>query len=890
MNRTRKSSAYTIASLEKSVRTERKEHYKLQSAWVKGQEEIKSTRADLRVARSTLDAEKQKLDQREQETFSAQYKLIGIQEALTSTQERLKVLEAERDALKTSLKEEEVARIAAEGRIALPAPKRSRGGANGRAGAEEGEVDDDEEDDDIDFFTDDYNLTHGISPLKSPSKHARGTATMLDAAEADDAGSDKENSSAPSRNNFHKKSTSHPNLRLYQDQHYRQQKEPRLLHRHQSGQQQQQQQMNYLRLDSEIANERARREQAEETVEFLKMECQFRCCSCRVAEEMEAKYVYDGSMAEGMEVVKKEAREAMQMDGHDDLDTDMGNVVGESEYRYMVPEGSKVTITSDKSPFKPSGATSGTDSKEDYFSLIPAGEDSRMLDKSGITTDEDISTKQSNINAGPAESAEARTASLCFSPTSGTFRSASAASASSSSVGAGSALTTAAPTADTSFDSDQSNYATPPNNMDRPSNHGRVLPFKPLLDTIPSHPASPYQDRLTVRQGEERPVQNAECDQMGNMGTERDWQRREPTELVPFNNNNNDDDIGNVYKGAERYYTPAEELDVRPVEDTFDINGKSDDNGKDSRILAAQAHEREQEAEAEEDEDEGEEAAAEMKTDSLTNSNNDTTAEPQTPVSMPASRSRFMLRTVTTTTQVPLQSTPVTKTNNNNNISYETSSSNNSNKVMTTPHHHFNHDYNRNQNHPSTTGPRVHDHRRHDHHHHHQQHHHEYHEDHNEHLPPTPMTAPLPPSSSLSSSFVTDADNAPNAAGKSGLTEREHDHTFLTTAANNNRHHHHTPIDRAAALAQIQARRGRARSLAEGLHQQQQQQQQKQQQQGMTPRSGTVVGQNTTTTTTTTSAANGNTNGIGNGNGNGNRIMKRDTRDISAPALKGRGF
>ena len=866
MNRTRKSSAYSIAMHEKSIRTERKENFKLQSAWVKGQEEIKSVRTFLRLARSDLDAEKQKLDQREQETFSAQYKLIGTQEALTTTQERLKVLEAERDALKTSLKEEEVARIAAEGRIALPVPKRIRGGANVRNGAEE-EDEDEGDEDDIDFFSDGYNLTHGISPLKSPNKRTREPTAMLETVDADDAGSDKENASAPLRNNFHTKSTSHPNLRLYQDQHYRQQKESRHLQQQSLGQQQQ---ISYSRLESEIANERARREQAEETVEFLKMECQFRCCSCRVAEEKEAKYVYDESMVEGMEVVRKEAREAMHLDIHNNLDTDMD----EGEGIDAAPEVGNDVIAGGKIPFELSAVTSANDSEKDYFSLVPAGEDSRMLDKSGITPDDEIDTKQNNANAGPAESAETRVASLCFSPTSGTFRSASAASASSS-AGAGSAPTTAAPTADTSFDSDQSNYATPPINMDRPSNHGRVLPFKPLLDTIPSHPASPYQDGLAVGQGDEQDEQFAECNETGSIEKERDWQRREPTGDIFLNNKRNNgadiDEIGHTYKGTERYYTPAEELDIRTVEDKFGVNVRGNVNSKDSNILATQAYEHEQEQEQEQELEQDEE----QEEDNLTNSNTTTTTDPQTPVQASSSRGRFMLRTVTTTTQVPLQSTPVVKNTND---------SSSSGKVMTTPHQHFNHDYNHNYNHshPSTTGPRPqHDRRYHHHHHHH-------------HQPPTPMTAPLP--SSSSSSSITTAGNVANKTSSSSLTERErereHDHPFLPTSGssssgsssisdnkshhNHHHHHHHTPIDRATALAQIQARRGRARSLAEGLQQQQQQQH------GMTPRSGPINGQTTTTTTMPAGAA---TTSI---TGNGNRIMKRDTRDVSAPALKGR--
>lgn len=94
---------------------------------VKLQEELKATRSALREAHSDRDLEKIKVGKRDQEVFKAQYQLVGTQEELAQTQAkikdaqaRIKVVEEERDALKQNLKEEEVARIAAEGRIALP--------------------------------------------------------------------------------------------------------------------------------------------------------------------------------------------------------------------------------------------------------------------------------------------------------------------------------------------------------------------------------------------------------------------------------------------------------------------------------------------------------------------------------------------------------------------------------------------------------------------------------------------------------------------------------------------------------------------------------------------------------------------------------------------------
>lgn len=106
---------------EKEVRKARKEAFKNSSMVLKIQEELKSTRSSLRITQSGLDMEKRKLAQRDQETFDAQYSLVALQEELDKLRVQLQVAEDEKNALKTSLKEEEVARVAAEGMIALPA-------------------------------------------------------------------------------------------------------------------------------------------------------------------------------------------------------------------------------------------------------------------------------------------------------------------------------------------------------------------------------------------------------------------------------------------------------------------------------------------------------------------------------------------------------------------------------------------------------------------------------------------------------------------------------------------------------------------------------------------------------------------------------------------------
>ncbi|KAF2642020.1 hypothetical protein P280DRAFT_449438 [Massarina eburnea CBS 473.64] len=142
-------------------------------------------------------------------------------EEVDTLKDRLTLVEAERDTLKTSLKEEEVLRIAAEGQIALPAATM----------------------DENDEFE---------SPARSPRKQR--TAPREE--------EDKENV-AP------KKAV--VELRLAQQ---------------------------------ELATERRIRERAQDQIDFMKMECQFRCCSCRIADNQGSQYVHDGSYAAEMERIK----------------------------------------------------------------------------------------------------------------------------------------------------------------------------------------------------------------------------------------------------------------------------------------------------------------------------------------------------------------------------------------------------------------------------------------------------------------------------------------------------------------------------------------------------------------------------------------------------------
>jgi hypothetical protein len=189
---------------EKEMRKARKEAFKSSSQVLKFQEELKSTRNTLRITQSGLDLEKQKVQRKEQERFEMEYQLIPLQEQVDKLKQKLKVVEEEREALKTNLKEVEVARIAAEGLIALPVSETM----------------------DLDLLS---------SPRKAPSPQK--TRSMFDVLEED-----KENLGASPRKASETR-----------------------------------------RLAEELDHERKRREHVEDMVDFLRMECQFKCCGCRNA-------------------------------------------------------------------------------------------------------------------------------------------------------------------------------------------------------------------------------------------------------------------------------------------------------------------------------------------------------------------------------------------------------------------------------------------------------------------------------------------------------------------------------------------------------------------------------------------------------------------------------
>jgi hypothetical protein len=191
------------------------------------QTKIQGLQRNLQRAESDVKFKSEEAAKYKNDVYSLQVEVESVSSRLSDEvqilQEKLSLVEGERDALKTSLKEEEVLRIAAEGQIPLP-------------GA-------DNEEDENDEFR---------SLVRSPRKPR--TVSRDD--------DDKENVS-PKKGAV--------DLRFIQQ---------------------------------ELAAEKRLRERAEEQIDFMKMECQFQCCSCRIAETQGKQYVHDDTLEAQMQRIK----------------------------------------------------------------------------------------------------------------------------------------------------------------------------------------------------------------------------------------------------------------------------------------------------------------------------------------------------------------------------------------------------------------------------------------------------------------------------------------------------------------------------------------------------------------------------------------------------------
>ena len=83
---------------EKEVRKARKEAFKADSLVVKGQEELKEVRSEMKELKCEVHRERSSKERAKQEAFERAYTLSGMMEETESLRERLRIAESERDA------------------------------------------------------------------------------------------------------------------------------------------------------------------------------------------------------------------------------------------------------------------------------------------------------------------------------------------------------------------------------------------------------------------------------------------------------------------------------------------------------------------------------------------------------------------------------------------------------------------------------------------------------------------------------------------------------------------------------------------------------------------------------------------------------------------------
>ncbi|CCU76927.1 hypothetical protein BGHDH14_bgh02355 [Blumeria hordei DH14] len=111
----------TKLAWEKEKRRMKKENFKSQSVLVKIQAELKSARSAISVAQADLEREKSQGIATQKKESQVQQQLSNALVTVRQLQENLKKAEQERDALRSIAASEDVARIASEGLIPLPA-------------------------------------------------------------------------------------------------------------------------------------------------------------------------------------------------------------------------------------------------------------------------------------------------------------------------------------------------------------------------------------------------------------------------------------------------------------------------------------------------------------------------------------------------------------------------------------------------------------------------------------------------------------------------------------------------------------------------------------------------------------------------------------------------
>lgn len=234
--------AHERSIFEKEIRKARKEAFRAGSTLVKLQEELKHSKSESKALKDEVAAERESKDKAKQEAFERAYALAGLTEELEMLKGKLRSMEAANqsrtlDARAHEIRGEEFGRISlVEGDLAfLTTPRRPKRSAVGSVKSPASEIEADE-----------------VAEATPPKRQRLSECTTT-------AGPEETTSEI---------SVSDANAEAMEE------------------------------LRDELDLERRRRNEAEEMIHFLNIECQFQRCSCRIAESEGRRYIYDAEYFE----------------------------------------------------------------------------------------------------------------------------------------------------------------------------------------------------------------------------------------------------------------------------------------------------------------------------------------------------------------------------------------------------------------------------------------------------------------------------------------------------------------------------------------------------------------------------------------------------------------
>ncbi|EED22189.1 conserved hypothetical protein [Talaromyces stipitatus ATCC 10500] len=252
---TRERQAHERTVFEKEVRKARKEAFRAGSMLVKIQEELKLSKGEIKTLKEEVRAERESKETAKQEAFERAYALAGMSEELQSVKDQLRAMESNNQQ---SVLESHVDEV--EGSINKP----------------------------IVDYVDQATCT---TPTARRPKRSADALEILQVAHSD------------TEHEAHRDETPNKKMRLSRRASDKGNIQPGTL---------EDQGDLIADLQTEIKLEKRRREKAEDMVLFMKMECQFKRCSCRIAESLGQKYVHDKEWDDAMR------EEDLQENMHDD--------------------------------------------------------------------------------------------------------------------------------------------------------------------------------------------------------------------------------------------------------------------------------------------------------------------------------------------------------------------------------------------------------------------------------------------------------------------------------------------------------------------------------------------------------------------------------------------